>query len=157
MSDVVKPPAPLVKEPARISSGGVTKLKEGRGGYSIGEIKALGLNVEQARLLGIYVDIRRRSVYEANVARLREWLVEILRGEASPPLPAVPKRNLIKPKRRRAFRGLTTAGRRARGLMATRYKEIHNRKYKKKAKERALKRRHEAGFTTKKLPFFKII
>nr|KJR73548.1 MAG: 50S ribosomal protein L13 [Thermoproteus sp. AZ2] len=135
-------PVPLVKEPLKISKGGVGGLRPGRG-FSRGEVEAVGLNVEQARLLGIYVDTRRRSAHEENIKALREWLIKVLKGEAGPLPPALPKSISIKPKRGRAFRGLTTAGRRARGLLGTRYKETHHRKFKKKARERAEKRRHE--------------
>lgn len=143
MGDVVAPPRALVKEPAAISSGGVVKWRVGRG-FSIGEIQQVGLTVEQARLLGIYVDERRESVHEVNVKALREWLIKVLEGQATPPEPKIPVEVLVKRKRGRAFRGLTSAGRRARGLLGVKYKETHARKWKKKAKERALRRRHEA-------------
>ncbi|MEL9991128.1 MAG: ribosomal protein L13e [Thermoproteus sp.] len=142
-STVATPPRPLVKEPASISSGGVTKWRVGRG-FSIGEIRQVGLTVEEARLLGLYVDERRESIHEENVKALREWLVKVLSGEVTPPKPTVAATVKIKPKRGRAFRGLTSAGRRARGLLSVKYKETHARKWKKKARERVLKRRHEA-------------
>lgn len=140
---VVTPPRALVKEPATISSGGVVRWRVGRG-FSVGEIKQVGLTVEQARLLGIYVDERRKSVHEVNVKALREWLIKVLEGGAAPPEPKMPTATSVKPKRGRAFRGLTSAGRRARGLLSTRYRETHARKWKKKARERAAKKRHEA-------------
>jgi|GEM_PF-203855 large subunit ribosomal protein L13e len=140
---VATPPRPLVREPAAISKGGVVKWRTGRG-FSAGEVEKAGLTVEQARLLGLYVDARRRSVHEANVQALREWLVEILEGRAAPPRPKTAVSTSIKPKRGRAYRGLTSAGRRARGLLGARYKETHARKWKKKAAERAARKRHEA-------------
>ncbi|MGC9118575.1 MAG: ribosomal protein L13e [Thermoproteus sp.] len=145
MADAIAatPPKPLVKEPATISSGGVVRWKVGRG-FSVGEVEQAGLTVEQARLLGLYVDTRRKSIHEVNVQALKEWLVKVLEGQTSPPEPKIPVSVSIKPKRGRAFRGLTSAGRRARGLLSTRYKETHARKWKKKAAERAAKRRHEA-------------
>ncbi|MEZ0249263.1 MAG: ribosomal protein L13e [Thermoproteus sp.] len=142
-STAATPPRPLVKEPANISSGGVIKWRVGRG-FSIGEIKRVGLSLEEARLLGLYVDVRRESVHEENIKALREWLIKVLSGEVAPPKPTIAASMRIKPKRGRAFRGLTSAGRRARGLLSVKYKETHARKWKKKAKERALKRRHEA-------------
>ncbi|MEM3848696.1 MAG: 50S ribosomal protein L15e, partial [Zestosphaera sp.] len=48
--------------------------------------------------------------------------------------------------RGRVFRGKTAAGRRMRGLLGNRgVKGTHHWKWKKKAKERGLKRRHEAS------------
>lgn len=137
------PPKPVVKIPRRISSGSIEEWKTGRG-YSIGEIKSVGLNVEQARLLGIHVDERRKTVWPQNVERLREWLLRVLKGEIKPPEPALPKLIKIKRKRGRAFRGLTSAGKRSRGLYSTRYRETHNYKFKKKHRERIEKKRHEA-------------
>lgn len=143
---VVPPPPPLVKVPRLIKFGGLPpkEWKIGRG-YSIGEIKAVGLTVREARLLGIYVDERRDTVWEHNIQRLKEWLVKVLKGEIRPPEPTLPKVIKIKLKRGRVFRGLTPAGRRMRGLMSVKLKETHKHKWKKKAKERKLKKRHEAA------------
>jgi len=110
----------------------------------LGEIKRLGLSEREARLLGIPVDARRDTVWEHNVERLREWLMRVLRGEIRPPEPTLPKRILVKRKRGRVFRGLTSAGKRSRGLYSVKLRETHNYKFKKKAKERRLKKRHEA-------------
>ena len=142
---VEPPPPPLVKVPRLIQYGGLPprEWKVGRG-YSIGEIKALGLSVRDARLLGIYVDERRKTVWQHNIDRLREWLIKVLKGEILPPDPTLPKVIKIKRKRGRVFRGLTPAGRRMRGLMSVKLKETHRHKWKKKQKERELKKRHEA-------------
>ncbi len=143
---VIPPPEPLVKKPRLISSGGIVEdeWRPGRG-YSIGEIKALGLSVYEARLLGIRVDERRDTVWDINIQRLREWLIRVLQGEIRPPDPALPKVIKIKPKRGRVFRALTPAGRRMRGLMSVRLRETHHHKWKKKQRERMLKKRHEAA------------
>jgi len=142
---IVPPPDPLVRKPRLISSGGVlgSEWRVGRG-YSVGEVKAVGLTVSEARLLGIRVDTRRDSVWDINVQRLREWLNRVIKGEVLPPEPALPKAVKIKRKRGRVFRALTPAGRRMRGLMSVKLRETHAHKWKKKARERALKRRHEA-------------
>jgi LSU ribosomal protein L13E len=65
---IVPPPDPLVRKPRLISSGGVlgSEWRVGRG-YSVGEVKAVGLTVSEARLLGITVDTRRDSVWDINV------------------------------------------------------------------------------------------
>ncbi len=97
---VLPPPDPLVKRPRLISSGGVlgNEWRVGRG-YSIGEVRAVGLTVDEARLLGIRVDANRDTVWDINVQRLRDWLNKIIRGEALPPEPALPRAIRIKRKK----------------------------------------------------------
>ncbi len=143
---VVPPPPPLVKVPLLIKYAGVPprQWKQGRG-YSIPEIKAVGLTVDQARRLGIYVDERRDTCYEHNIKALREWLEKVKRGEIRPPPPTLPKVIVVKPQRRRVFRGLTSAGKRMRGLRSVKLRETHRYKWKRKQKERMLKKRHEAA------------
>lgn len=125
--------------------GGVPprQTREGRG-YSVGEVKAVGLTVEEARLLGIYVDERRKSVHEHNVKRLQEWLKAVARGEVKPPAPALPKVIAVKPDRGRVFKGKTMAGRRMRGLLSLKYRYTHHYKWGRKQRERELRKRHEA-------------
>ncbi len=145
MTQHVPPPAPLVKPPRLIENAGLTSKEWRKGrGYSIGEIKALGLNIDEARILGIPVDERRRTVWNVNIENLKEWLIRVLKGEITPPPPTLPKHVKIKRKRGRVFRGLTPSGRRMRGLMSVKLKETHKHKWKKKMKERRLKKRHEA-------------
>ncbi|RLE74717.1 MAG: hypothetical protein DRJ56_06935 [Thermoprotei archaeon] len=143
---VVPPPPPIVKVPVLIRHHGVPpkRYKVGRG-YSVAEVKALGLTIREARKLGIYVDERRDTCYEDNVKRLAEWLDRVRRGEIRPPLPTLPKVVRAKPQRRRVFRGLTCAGRRMRGLLSVRLRETHRHKWKRKQRERELKKRHEAS------------
>ncbi|MEM3467165.1 MAG: ribosomal protein L13e [Thermoproteota archaeon] len=43
-------------------------------GFSLGELKEVGLTIDQARRLGLAVDLRRRSKHEENVKRLRDIL-----------------------------------------------------------------------------------
>ncbi len=142
---VVKPPSPLVKRPRRLSSGQLAVTwRKGRG-FSVGEIRAVGLAINEARLLGIPVDETRRTVWDVNVSSLRQWLEGLLKGEYDPPMPTLPKHINVKRKRGRVYRGLTSAGRRMRGLLATHLKETHNYKWRKKMRERLAKRRHEAS------------
>jgi len=142
---VVAPPKPIVKVPVLKRDAGVPSkpYKVGRG-YSLKELEKVGLSVDEARRLGIYVDERRESMYEENVKVLSEWLEKVKKGEIAPPEPTKAKIVKLKPQRRRVFRGLTTAGRRCRGLLSVKLKETHKYKWKRKAKERKLKRRHEA-------------
>ena len=136
--------APLVKSPRLMNKRDLPpKIRTGKG-FSIGEIKAIGLTPREARLLGIYVDERRKSVHEENIERLRAYLREIA-GKMGVISSKLPKVEVVKPQRRRAFRGLTASGRKARGLISTRLKETHRYKWKRKARQRKLRRRHEAS------------
>lgn len=46
-------------------------------GFSLGELKEVGLSVKEAMKLGIYVDRRRKSVHKENIDILKEFLKEI--------------------------------------------------------------------------------
>ncbi|MEM3713271.1 MAG: ribosomal protein L13e [Thermoproteota archaeon] len=43
-------------------------------GFSMGELKEVGLSIDKAKKLGIPVDPRRKSKHEENVNRLKEFL-----------------------------------------------------------------------------------
>ena len=77
MEERVEPPKAIVKKPRLRRLGGIEPgLREGRG-FSIPEIREVGLGVREARLLGIYVDTRRRSKWPWNVEALRRYLEEL--------------------------------------------------------------------------------
>lgn len=142
----MKSPSPVVKVPSLRRFGGLLPkpLRAGRG-FSVDEVKAVGLTVSEARLLGIYVDERRKSAHEENVKILQEWLNAVKLGEASLPQPTLPKVHVVKPDRGRVFKGKTMAGRKARGLLSVKYRYTHNYKWARKQRERVLKKRHEAA------------
>ena len=91
-----------------------SKVKTGKG-FSIGEIEEVGLNVGEARHLGVPVDQRRSTSYPENVEALRDW-VEEARKEGF----RVPKtKQSSKGQRGRAFRGMTSSGKKMRALSRT--------------------------------------
>ncbi|WP_291764429.1 ribosomal protein L13e [Caldivirga sp. UBA161] len=137
----INPPVAMVKSPRS------SRLKQGRG-FSISEIKAVNLTINEARLLGIPIDARRKSTWEWNVKALQEYISKVINAaDASQlPLPSIPKRGVIKPKRGMAFRGITPAGRRARGLLSVGLRETHKYKWRRKQRQREFKLRHEVAF-----------
>lgn len=86
-------------------------IREGRG-FSIEELKELGLNIGEARRLGIPVDERRSTSYEENIERLKNWIAEAEKTGFRAPKP----RQISKRKRGRVYRGLTSSGKEMRGL-----------------------------------------
>jgi large subunit ribosomal protein L13e len=91
-----------------------SKVRTGKG-FSMDELKEAGLNAGEARHLGVPVDQRRSTSYPENVEGLREW-VEEARKEGF----RVPKtKQSSKGQRGRAFRGLTSSGKKMRSLSRT--------------------------------------
>ncbi|MCW4036243.1 MAG: ribosomal protein L13e [Candidatus Bathyarchaeota archaeon] len=87
-----------------------TRVKTGKG-FSIGELSDAGLNVGEARHLGVPVDQRRSTSYPENVESLKAWVEEANREGFR-----VPKtKQSSKGQRGRAFRGLTSSGKKMRG------------------------------------------
>jgi len=87
------------------------KVRKGRG-FSVGEIKEAGLNVRKARLLEISVDTRRDTVHEENVKMVKEIATSTEREGCRSYRPKMfPKRFSG-----RVYRGLTSAGKKMRGL-----------------------------------------
>lgn len=64
-------PKPIVKIP-RAGYG----FRVGRG-FSIGELREVGLSIGKARILGLYVDVRRKSIRKENVETLKEFLKKL--------------------------------------------------------------------------------
>lgn len=71
MSEGIKVPEPVVQAPSRRELP--IKVRVGRG-FSLHELKAVGLNFKMARKLGLRVDGRRSSCHEDNVKLLKEFL-----------------------------------------------------------------------------------
>ena len=85
--------------------------REGRG-FSRPELQETGLSSDEASRLGIPVDQRRRTKYDVNVERLRSYAEEARKAGIKI---SKPKKE-SKPMRGRAYRGLTSAGKKIRGL-----------------------------------------
>ncbi|MEM3832017.1 MAG: ribosomal protein L13e [Thermoprotei archaeon] len=111
----------------------IARQRIGRG-FSIGELKEAGISKEQAMLLGVYIDVRRKSVYKENIDALKRFLEAYKEGKVL----VVSRKKLrdSSPQSGRVFRGLTHAGKKSRGIVKSRYKESHKRKWKMARKPR---------------------
>lgn len=87
------------------------KVRTGRG-FSLSELTEAGLNVGEARHLGVPVDLNRSTSYTDNIERLKAWIEEAKREGLRVPRP----KQSSKGRRGRAFRGLTSSGKKMRGL-----------------------------------------
>lgn len=73
----VEVPKPIVKRPRIAKFRGVdVGVRVGRG-FSLGELKAAGIDGVLAKQLNIPVDTRRKSVHEENVESLRRFIGQI--------------------------------------------------------------------------------
>ncbi|MCE4611498.1 MAG: 50S ribosomal protein L13e [Desulfurococcales archaeon] len=73
----IEPPVAIVKKPRLRKMGPIDPGTRPGRGFSLGELKAVGLDPKRAMKLGLYVDKRRRSVHEWNVEALREFLEKL--------------------------------------------------------------------------------
>ncbi len=131
---IIETPEPIVLTPL-VWRGkyNIAKQRVGRG-FSVGELKEAGISKERAKLLGIHIDIRRKSVYKENIEALKRFLEAYKEGKVL----VVLRKKLrgSSPQSGRVFRGLTPAGKKSRGLVKSRYKESHKRKWKMARKPR---------------------
>jgi len=88
-----------------------SKVKTGKG-FSIEELQEAGLNPGEARHLGVPVDQRRSTNYSENVEALKEWVEEARKEGFRVPKP----KQGSKGQRGRAYRGLTSSGKKMRAL-----------------------------------------
>ena len=87
------------------------KTRKARG-FSIDEISAAGLNVGEARHIGVPVDLRRRTSHPENIEGLKSWAEEAeKRGFRIPR-----QKQSSKGQKGRTHRGLTSSGKKIRGL-----------------------------------------
>jgi len=132
MQSIVESPKPIVLAPLiRRGKYSIAKPRDGKG-FSLGELKEAGIPKDQAKILGIYIDERRRSVHKENVELLRQFIEAYKAGKVL----VVPRKKRVgaSPQSGRVFRGLTPSGKKSRGLVKSRYKESHKRKWKRSAK-----------------------
>ena len=85
--------------------------REGRG-FSRAELEEACVSIGEAMRLGIPVDRRRSTKYGENVERLRVYVEEARKAGIKLGRPKIE----AKPKRGRGYRGLTSAGKKMRGL-----------------------------------------
>jgi len=52
------------------------KRRRGKG-FSLGELRAVGLDSETARKIGLPIDKRRKSVHEENIKALKDFLNKV--------------------------------------------------------------------------------
>ena len=137
----------------RVRKGGLRKPRprSGRrpkrmGVYGHAPKKSLRLVAEE-RAARKYRNLEVLNSYYVGEDGLYKYYEVILVDPHHPAILSDPDINWIaSPSQRgRVFRGKTSAGRKMRGLVTTRLRETHRYKWKKKQKERELKKRHEAS------------
>ena len=87
-------------------------LRDGKG-FSKAELDEIGLVGDEAHRLGIPVDKRRSTKYDENVERLKSYVEEAKKAGIRISKP----KTQYKSQRGRAYRGLTSAGKKVRGLV----------------------------------------
>jgi large subunit ribosomal protein L13e len=85
-------------------------VKEGRG-FSLAELKEANLTIFNARMYGLPVDVRRKSLHTENVEILKEWVTSAKENN----LHFFPVKQWSKGQRGRAMRALTMSGKKLRG------------------------------------------
>jgi LSU ribosomal protein L15E len=137
----------------RVRKGGLRKPRpsSGRrpkrmGVYGHSPKKSLRLIAEE-RAARKYRNLEVLNSYYVGEDGLYKYYEVILVDPHHPAILSDPDVNWIaNPSQRgRVFRGKTSAGRKTRGLVSARLRETHRYKWKKKQKERELKKRHEAS------------
>jgi len=138
----------------RVRKGGMRKQRprSGRrpkrmGVYGFAPAKSIQLIAEE-RAARKYPNLEVLGSYYVGEDGLYKYYEVILVDPAHPAIKADKDINWITQpsQKRRVFRGKTAAGRRMRGLLKSRgVRGTHKWKWKKKAKERKLKKRHEAS------------
>ena len=81
-------------------------------GFSVDEISAAGLNVGEARHIGVPVDLRRRTSHSENIEGLKSWAEEAKKRGFRIPR----HKQSSKGQKGRTHRGLTSSGKKMRGL-----------------------------------------
>ena len=110
-------PTPLIRK----RKGNVQLIGNGRG-FSYDELSKAGMSLDVAKKTGLRIDLRRRTTNEENVERLKEWFKKMDRTKLKK-MRNKPKRKTItsgNKQRGRASRGLTSAGKKGRGLRKSR-------------------------------------
>jgi len=88
------------------------KPRDGHRGYH-GGLRKARQTAGEAKVRGVPFDARRKSTHEENVQILKEWYVGVKENKFRVPKPF----QFSKGRRGRTSRGLTSAGRKSRGLV----------------------------------------
>ena len=75
------------------------KQSTGRG-FSPTELKNAGVNVQQARQIGLPVDVKRKSAHDQNIATIKEHAEKAKAAAAAKPKPQKPQKTKPKPKKK---------------------------------------------------------
>ncbi|MCE4600694.1 MAG: 50S ribosomal protein L15e [Desulfurococcales archaeon] len=138
----------------RVRKGGMRKPRPNKGRrpkrmgvYGFAPAKSIRLIAEE-RAQRKYPNMVVLNSYYVGEDGLYKWYEVILVDPNHPAIRSDPELSWVSSGKHkgRPFRGLTSAGRKMRGLRKSRgLKGTHKYKWKKKSKERALKKRHEAS------------
>jgi hypothetical protein len=110
----------------------IDTTRKGRG-FSESELREAGLSIHAAIRLGIRSDPLRRTKHQKNIDQLRLFLNSMDKDALKTrKVSNTRHRQTVKPHKGRTHRGLTSSGKRTRGLLRTRgLKSTKNYKYKK--------------------------
>ena len=98
----------------------IDATRKGRG-FSRSELQEAGLSIHSAIRLGIRSDPLRKTKHQKNIDELQAFLDSISKDASKiRKLPITKSRRSLKAHRGRTQRGLTSSGKRARGLLRTR-------------------------------------
>jgi hypothetical protein len=87
-------------------------------GFSKIELKKTGVTIEVAQKYGLRLDSRRRTAHQKNIDQLKKWFNKFSENKKE----IYKSKEFVKSKtyRGNAFRGLTSSGKKGRGLMKAR-------------------------------------
>jgi large subunit ribosomal protein L13e len=94
-----------------VVEGGTKRARKGKG-FSLGELKEAKISPGKAKMLGVPIDTRRKTSYDDNIEILKEYIESAIEAGIRTPRP----KQTSKPHKGRAYRGLTSSGKKMRNL-----------------------------------------